>query len=505
MHCALLIALLSLSTTCLGAPQDESRPNVLLIYADDHAEAAISAYGSKLCRTPAIDRLAREGMLFRQSFVGNSICGPSRATLLTGLHSHLHGKTTNQSRFDQSLPTFAKRYQEAGYQTAVIGKWHFGTNPQGFDHWALAQGRYYGTRYRSADGTEKGLGHATDGITERSIRWMRAAAKREEPFFLWVSHKAAHRAWEPAIRHLKRYAEDLPEPLTLFDDYTGRSPGLRATQMRISRDLFPAYDLKLPVTGEGILDDVARSMRANLTAEERALWDAAYGPENQAFLRANLQGEDLVRWKYQRYIKDYLRCVDGLDESVAQLMQALEATGEAENTIVIYTSDQGFFLGEHGFYDKRWMYEPAFKTPLIVRWPGHVQAGTQSSALVQNIDLAPTFLHVAGLDVPKTMQGESLVPVLTGKASKTTRDAVYYHYFQKDEGRINHTVARHRGVRTRTHKLIHVYEHDFFELYDLEKDPLEMHNRFGDPAYAEVRDELEKRLEELRKRYADTR
>ncbi|MCB9882494.1 MAG: sulfatase [Planctomycetes bacterium] len=480
------------------------RPNVLLIYADDHAEAAISAYGSRLNRTPAIDRLAQHGMLFTQSFVGNSICGPARGTLLTGLHSHLHGKTTNQSRFRQDLPTFVTAYGAAGYQTAVVGKWHFSSDPVGFDHWALAEGRYYGTRYRSANGSEVGTGHATDGITDRAIAWMQFAAKQDAPFFLWVSHKAAHRAWEPAVRHLTHYDDvTLEEPATLFDDYAGRSPGIREAQMRIARDLFPAYDLKLPITGEGILDDAARAMRANLNDVERAAWEAAYGPKNEAFARANLQGDDLVRWKYQRYMKDYLRCVDGLDESVSRLMAALEATGEAENTVVIYTSDQGFFLGEHGFYDKRWMYEPAFRTPLIISWPGHVAPGSRSDALVQNVDMAPTFLEMAGLQVPAVMQGRSLVPVLLGKTPADWRDDVYYHYFQKDEGRTNHTVARHSGVRTARYKLIHVHDHDAWELYDLQEDSDEMHNRYDDPALEDVRRELHARLVAARERFQD--
>jgi arylsulfatase A-like enzyme len=480
------------------------RKNIVFIYGDDHSERAIGCYGSTMNATPHIDRLAAGGMRFTQSFVANSICGPARATILTGLHSHANGKTTNAGGFRTDLPTFAKSLQNAGYQTAMVGKWHFATPPEGFDYWRWAQGTYYGTDFKTADGVLKNEGYCTDLITDDALRWLQSERDEERPFMIWISHKAAHRTWEPAQDTLLNYdGVQIPEPTSLFDDYAGRSPGAASAQMRISKDLFPAYDLKLPITGEGILDDAAARNRGRMTVAERKAWDAAYDPRNAAFAAANLAGDALVRWKYQRYIKDYLRCVDALDASIGRVLDWLEEAGLEEDTIVVYSSDQGFFLGEHGWYDKRWMYEPALRTPLIVRWPGVTQADTTCASMVQNIDMAPTFLAMAGVAEPDGMHGRSLAPLLGGGQPGDWRDAIYYHYQQRDSGRIEHMVEPHYGVRTARYKLMYVYDLGEWELYDLQEDPDELRNVVDDEGYAEVRESLGVRLRELRAEFGD--
>ena len=487
------------------AGRGDGRPNIVFLYGDDHAERAVGACGSPLTTTPHIDRLAAEGVRFANSFVANSICGPARATILTGLHSHANGKTTNGNGFRDELTTWAKLLQDAGYQTAMVGKWHLSPNPNGFDHWAIARGGYYNLDLVTADGPRGLSGYTTEVITDEALRWVSEERDADRPFALWISHTATHRTWMPGTPYLTRYDDvQLPEPASLFDDYAGRSKGATEAQMRIARDLFPAYDLKLPVTGEGILDQGATDRLRGLTDEERAAWDAAYGPKNAAFAEAGLEGDDLVRWKYQRYIKDYLRCVDALDDSVGRVLAFLEETGLDENTIVVYSSDQGFFLGEHGWYDKRWMYEPSLRTPLIVRWPGVTTAGTVVDALVQNTDMMPTFLAMAGIEPPPGLHGKSLVPFLEGKTPDGWRDAIYYHYHQQDSGRTSHIVARHYGVRTARYKLLYVYDHDQWELYDLQADPEEVHNLYGDPAHAALVAALKVRLRELRREFGDT-
>lgn len=400
-----MVALVSWS----AAAQAADRPNIVFIYVDDVSEAALGCYGSVFGPTPHIDRLAEQGVRFTQSFVGNSICGPARATVLTGTHSHVNGRTSNQSEFNRGLPTWPKRLQRGGYQTAMLGKWHLPGEPMGFDYWAITQG-YYLDKFNSSDGPATRPGYTTDVLTDLTHEWI-AARDPEKPFAVWVNHSAAHRTWMPPPRLLARYdGETLPEPTTLRDDYTGRSAAAYETQMRIARDLFPAYDLKLPVTGEGILDGAARRNLSRLSAEQRAAWDAAYGPKNAAFERADLRGDALVAWKYQRYIKDYLRCVAAIDQSVGATLGFLESAGLADNTVVVFSSDQGFFLGEHGWYDKRWMYEPALRTPLVVRWPGITAPGGTVDAMVQNIDMAPTLIDIAGAEPVDGMQGRSLAP-----------------------------------------------------------------------------------------------
>ena len=490
--------------TLLAQTLVAARPNIVVIYTDDHAEHAISAYGSQINSTPNIDALARKGMKFTQSFVANSICGPCRATLLTGLHSHANGQTGNRAKFRDDLPTFAKSLQAAGYATAVVGKWHLSSPPNGFDYWAIKKGSSYNASFETTTGVEESHGHCTDTITERSLDWMKR--QQDGPFLVWISHSAAHRTWEPPIRHLNKYADqNIPEPRDLFDDYRGRNSGARTAQMRVSRDLFPAYDLKLPVTGEGILDRAAGSQLAKMTPDQRAAWDKAFGPRNAEFAKLNLEGDDLTRWNYQRYIKNYLRSVAGLDDSVGRVREFLREHGLDDDTIVVYSSDQGFFLGDHGWYDKRWMYEESLRTPLIVHWPGVTKPDSTCDSLVQNIDMAPTFLEMAGLDVPESMHGDSLVPLLRGEMPEDWRNAIYYHYQMVEPAtRTAHRVARHYGIRTAKHKLICFYDLKAWELYDLTNDPDEMRNQYDNPNFASVRADLTQQLQKLRNEYGDT-
>ena len=471
------------------APPAAARPNILFIMTDDHASHAMSCYGSRINQTPNLDRLADQGMLFRNCFVTNSICGPSRATILTGKHSHVNGFHHNGVRFDGSQQTVAKLLQAAGYQTAMIGKWHLGSDPTGFDHWEilLGQGPYYNPPMKTPDGTRKHVGYTTDIITDLALEFLQNQRDKTKPFLLMYQHKAPHREWAPGPKHLTLYDDaTIAEPDNLFDDYRGRGTAAREQEMTIARHL-SARDLKFIPPG-------------NLTPEQLEAWNAAYEPKNKAFEEANLEGDDLVRWKYQRYIKDYLRTIASVDDNVGRVLDYLDESGLAENTIVIYTSDQGFYLGDHGWYDKRFMYEESLRSPLLVRWPGRVEPGTTSDAIVLNLDFAQTFLDAAGAPVPDDMQGRSLVPILEGRAPDDWRRSMYYRYYEYPAV---HMVHRHYGVRTGRHKLIYFHDLDEWELYDLEKDPREMQSVYADPAYAEVAAELKAELARLREHYKD--
>jgi arylsulfatase A-like enzyme len=463
-------------------------PNILFIFADDHAYQAVGAYGSVINETPSIDRIAAAGMRFDNCFVTNSICGPSRAVILTGKHSHLNGFMRNGQQFDGDQTTFPKLLREVGYQTALIGKWHLGSTPQGFDHWQtlIGQGPYYNPPMLDNGKQRTELtGYTTDLITDLALDWLVTGRDPGRPFMLMVQHKAPHRRWLPAPRHLGLYeSRNIPEPPTLFDDYATRGTAARTQDMSIAETLSDE-DLKLRTPG-------------NLTDEQRAAWEAAYGPRNEAFHTAELSGRDLVRWKYQRYIKDYLRCVAALDEGVGRLLDRLDASGLAENTVVVYSSDQGFYLGEHGWFDKRWMYEPSLRTPLVVRWPGVTTPGSISDAIVSNLDFAETFLEMAGVAVPAEMQGRSLVPLLRGETPADWRTSFYYHYY---EFPAVHSVRRHYGVRDGRYKLIYFYNLDEWELYDLQTDSLEIRNVYGDPDYASVVERMKKELTRLRALY----
>jgi arylsulfatase A-like enzyme len=460
----------------------------LFILTDDLAYQAISAYGSAINKTPQLDRLAREGMLFRRCLVGNSICGPSRASILTGKYSHKNGFLTNNDRFDSSQVTFPKLLQKAGYQTAVFGKWHLVTEPTGFDAWQIlpGQGEYYNPPMITSQGRVKTHGYATEIITDLSLDWLKKGRDPNKPFMLLSWHKAPHRNWQPSPKYLNLFkGVTIPEPSTLFDDYSGRGTAAHEQDMSIAKTLTKG-DLKLGPPP------------ANLTPEQKKDWEAAYSEENEAFDKENLEGKDLIRWKYQRYIKDYLRCVASVDESVGRLLQYLDESGLASSTVVVFSSDQGFYLGEHGWFDKRWMYEESLKTPLLVRWPSAVKAGSVSDALVSNIDIAPTLLQIAGTEIPSDIQGRSLVPILRGKTPDDWRRSFYYEYYEYPAP---HRVQRHDGVCTDRFKLMHFYDINEWELYDLKNDPQELHSVYSDPDYAEVAQSLKTELAMLRKQY----
>jgi N-acetylglucosamine-6-sulfatase len=400
---AMLLCLLPGGQSMLPA---DTRPNIVFIFSDDHALQAIGAYGSKVNQTPNIDRLAREGAVFTNSFCANSLCGPSRACILTGKHSHLNGFMRNGDRFDGGQTTFPKLVQAHGYQTALIGKWHLESPPTGFDYWEVLpdQGNYYNPDFIRMDGSRKRFaGYCTDLITDKSLQWLKEQRDPDKPFILMCQHKAPHRNWAPAERHLSLYGEeDIPEPATLFDDYSGRSELLKQNEMSIREHFHWAHDMKFHgdnLFPSSFVNGMGNGEYARMTTEQKAAWDAHYEPLNRSFIQqmrdGKLSEQDVTRWKYQRYIKDYLRCVAAVDESVGRILDYLDESGLADNTIVIYSSDQGFYLGEHGWYDKRWIYEESLKMPFIIRWPGVVSPGTRSDALIQNIDYGPTFLDVA--------------------------------------------------------------------------------------------------------------
>lgn len=481
-----------LSDVCRAADEaSPKKPNILFIMADDHAYQAISAYPGALNKTPNIDRIAKEGMRFDRCYVTNSICGPARAVILTGKFSYLNGFVDNRSSFDGSQLTYPKLLQKEGYQTAVVGKWHLRTEPTGFDFFTVlrGQGPYYNPQMLTNNGLKKFEGYTTDIITDVALDWLQEKRDAEKPFLLVYQHKAPHRNWMPGPEQLNHYDDvEFPEPETMWDDYKNRASGARDQDMTIAKTMNP-NDLKL------------REPRG-LTPQQKKVWDAAYSPKNKAFEEANLQGKDLVRWKYQRYIKDYLRCIDSVDDNVGRVLNYLDESGLADNTLVIYTSDQGFYLGEHGWFDKRWMYEESFRTPLLVRWPGHVKPGTVSDALVQNIDFPETMLAAAGVEIPKEMQGLSLLPILEGdgKAPADWRKALYYHYYEFPGA---HSVPRHYGVFDGRYKLINYYQLGEWELFDLKEDPHELNSVYGDPKYADVQAKLHEKLLELREKYRD--
>ncbi|MCM1300310.1 MAG: sulfatase [Alistipes senegalensis] len=508
------------------------RPNIIVMMTDDHTSQAMSCYGSLLVETPNLDRLAREGMLFENCYVSNAISGPSRACILTGKYSHVNGFTDNSRTFDGDQQTFPKVLHDAGYQTAMIGKWHLNSEPQGFDFWSIlvGQGEYYSPLFIE-NGTEiTEPGYVTDIITDKAIDFLEHRDP-SRPFAMLYYHKAPHRNWMPAQRHLGIHDDRVfPEPANLLDDYTGRGRAAREQAMEIGRDMWPEWDLKLmgpeelsrsyalDNSGDANKDDVKRAndWRSSvmqyqaaynrMTPEERARWDEAYAPRIAEWrrIRNTLSPDELVRWKYQQYMKDYCAVIRGVDENVGRLLDYLERIGELDNTIIVYTSDQGFFLGEHGWFDKRFMYEECQRTPLLVRYPRAVKAGTRTHALAMNIDLAPTFVDMAGLDVPADMQGRSLRGVLTsgGAVPDEWRTGVYYHYYEYPSW---HSVKRHYGMRTEDYKLIHFYNDvDEWELYDLKKDPHEMRNVYDDPDYAAVRADLHARLEALQRECGDT-
>lgn len=487
----------------LASTAHAKQPNIVFIFSDDHATQAISAYGGRLADiapTPNLDRIAANGMRFNRCMVGNSICGPSRATILTGKHSHMNGFMRNETNtFDGSQQTFPKLLRQAGYQTAIIGKWHLKSDPTGFDHWEIlpGQGVYYRPEFQTPVDTHEEQGYVTEVITDKAIQWLNQTRNPEKPFMLMVQHKAPHREWSPALKYLNEFDDVvIPEPDTLFDTYEGR--GTPAQEQDMSLDIAMQLGKDLKIWEHDIFNDLDKRIGRRLTPEQRTQWDAAYGPKNKAFLKADLKGKDLIRWKYQRYLKDYLRCIKSVDDSIGRLQQHLEKSGLLENTVFIYSSDQGFYLGEHGWFDKRFMYDESFRTPLLISWPGITPPGSVNTDLVSNLDFAETFLDIAGTDIPSDMQGLSLVPILKGRTPKEWRNSLYYHYYEYPGW---HMVHRHEGAYDGRYKLLNFYDLGEWELYDLKTDPNEMTNVYQKPEYAEVAKQMHRELEQLRKQY----
>jgi arylsulfatase A-like enzyme len=493
------------------APEkSKKRPNIVFIMSDDHAYQAISAYSDKLIQTPNIDRIAKEGILFTNATVTNSICAPSRAVILTGKHSHLNGKIDNRMPFDTTNVTFPQLLQKSGYQTAMFGKLHFGNSPKGFDEFKIlpGQGSYYNPDFITQNGDTTITGYVTDIITDLTLDWMENRRDTIKPFLLMYLHKAPHRSWLPAYRHYREFTKKtFPLPETLFDDYATRGQASKTAEMNILRHMTLIYDTKVQA---GVIEDLGIKDRelpdrlARMTTKQRATWDSVYKPISDDFKRHYPAMSDslLMIWKYQRYMQDYLGTIAGVDENVGRLLDYLDEKDLSKNTLVVYTSDQGFYLGEHGWFDKRFMYNESFKTPLLIKWPNVIKPGITEDEMVQNLDFAQTFLEVAETEVPDDMQGESLLPILKGETENWHRDAVYYHYYEYPA---EHAVKRHFGIATKDYKLMHFYyDVDEWELYDRHKDPLEINNVYGDPAYEAIQEEMGQKLKELQIKYKDS-
>jgi arylsulfatase A-like enzyme len=469
----------------LGQSTNPARPNILFIMADDHAAHAMSCYGSRINKTPNLDRIANEGMRFSNCFVVNSICTPSRAAILTGKYSHINGVTVF-NRFDGRQPTVAKILQKDGYHTGMIGKWHLMSDPTGFDYWNIlpGQGKYHDPDFIEGGTRKKIAGYATDIITDLSLEFLKNRPK-DKPFFLMCHHKAPHRPWEPDAKHASLYEDiDIPEPETFNDDYRTRSAAAAEATMRIDRNL-THQDLKVaPPDG--------------LKGKQLAEWQQEVDEKMTVTVHGEtktLSGQELKKWKYQKYIKDYLRCIASIDDNVGRLLDYLDQSGLSKNTIVIYTSDQGFFLGDHDWFDKRFMYEESLRMPFLVRYPKLIKAASVNDSMILNVDFAPTFLEYAHLPVPADIQGKSLKPLLEGKRLAGWRHSMYYRYYHYPG---DHRVQQHYGVRTERYKLIYFNRISAWELYDLQKDPKELRNVYEDKGYAPVVKDLKAELNRLR-------
>lgn len=492
-------------TGCQSKKAEPTKPlNILYIMTDDHTAQMMSCYGSRHIETPNLDRIAKDGVRFTNSFVANSISGPSRACMLTGKHSHANGFIDNTTCvFDSSQQTYPKLLQKAGYQTAVIGKWHLESLPSGFDYWTVVpgQGDYYNPRLiTQQNDTIRKTGYLTNLITDMSIEWLDSKRDPEKPFCLLIHHKAIHRNWMPDTTHLGLYEDKVFDlPANFYDDYKNR-PAAAAQEMSILKDMDLIYDLKMNRKDKNSnLKSTYEAFYGRMNDAEKAAWDRFYDPIIEDFYKRNLQGRELAEWKYQRYMRDYAKTVKSLDENVGRVLDYLEANNFLENTLVVYTSDQGFYMGEHGWFDKRFMYEESMHTPLIMRMPKGFTRRGDITELVQNIDYAPTFLELAGVKVPSDIQGVSLLPLLKGEKPADWRKGLYYHFYEYPA---EHMVKRHYGVRTDRFKLIHFYNDiDQWELYDLQADPSEMNNLYGNPQYEQTVIELKQELEKLEQQY----
>lgn len=506
-----LLLFIFYSFACITA-FTQQRPNIIYIMSDDHDGQAISAYSKKFIQTPNIDRIANEGMRFDNAFVGNSICGPARATLLTGQHSHKNGMVNNRTRFDSSKNNVAKLLREAGYQTAIVGKWHLHSYPTGFDYWKIlpGQGLYFEPRLITMDGdTSTFNGYATDVITNEALKWLDNRDKTK-PFLLLLHHKAPHRYFFAPLKYIRQYHnKTFPEPATLYVDTAGHGTAWHLQTMSILYDMKLSSDLK--VDPKYLMDipwlkpDSAeigyyRAIYNRIPEPERSTIKEIYKERGELLQRLRPKGKDLLKYKYQWYMQDYLACVASIDENIGRLLNYLDKENLTKNSLVIYTSDQGMYLGQNGWFDKRWMYDVSMRTPLLVRWPGHIKPKSIITAMAQNIDYAPTFLQVAGVAIPGWMQGIGLVPLITGKQKTLLRKELYYHFY---EYKADHTVLQHLGIRGERYKLIYFYPVNEWELYDLKNDPQEQKNLIGIPAYKAVLATMKKGLLKQRDLYDD--
>ena len=516
-----LISCLLIFASCdnkKASSQLSDRPNIIFIMSDDHAYQAISAYSDKLIQTPNIDRIANEGMLFTNACVTNSICAPSRATILTGKHNHLNGKIDNIMPFDTNNITFPQLFQNAGYQTAMFGKLHFGNNPKGIDDFMIlpGQGNYINPKFITKEGDTTITGYVTDIITDLTLNWLQEKRDQSKPFMMAYLHKAPHRPWWPRPDKFAEFTKkEFPLPESLFDDYSNRGSAAQTAEMNLLTDMMYSHDSKIypevvAQMGDRALPKVPEfknsfwSLYGRSNEEQKAQYKPVLDSINN-FFQANwysMTDKEKMKWKYQRYMQDYLACISSVDDNVGRLLDYLDESGLAENTIVVYTSDQGFYLGEHGWFDKRFIYDESFKTPLMIRWPNEVKPGMTNDEMVQNLDFAQTFLEMASIASPDDMQGTSLVPLLKGQMENWSRDAVYYHYYEYPSV---HMVKRHYGIVTKEYKLVYFYyDVDEWELYDRNADPQEMKSVYDDPKYAEVVEELKGKLAKLRVQYQDS-
>mgnify|MGYP001379343562 CR=1 FL=1 len=524
---SLLLLIIISFCSCSKKNEINKRPNILFIMSDDHAYQAISAYDDKLIKTPNIDRIANEGMLFRNACVTNSICAPSRAVILTGKHSHINGKIDNHSKFDDSQITFPQLFQKAGYQTAMYGKLHFGNNPKGVDDFLIlpGQGNYINPRFLGKDKDTIINGYVTDIITELTLNWFKYKRDKDKPFLMMYLHKAPHRPWWPSTEKFAEfYEKKFPEPETLFDDYSGMGTAAKSAEMNILKHMQYMHDSKvfpstieemgtvLPeieyVDGKGTVlrpkPNRFYSPYGRANKEQKEKYNKILNKISEDFKTnwPKMNEEEKMKWKYQRYMQDYLATISSVDDNIGRVLNYLDASGLDENTIVVYTSDQGFYLGEHGWFDKRFIYNESFKTPLMIKWPNVIKPGTTNEEMVQNLDFAQTFLEAAMIDVPDDMQGESLIPLLKGNSDKWTRDAVYYHYYEYPSV---HMAKRHYGIVNKEFKLVHFYyDIDEWELYDRLNDPSEINNVYNNPDYKDVVEKLTQELKDLRIKYKDS-
>lgn len=495
----LVVGISLVLTSCHTQKEKIKKPNIIFIMTDDHSYQTLSAYDKRYIQTPNLDRIANEGVKFVNSFVSNSICAPSRAVMLTGKHSHINGQKDNFTKFNGKQLTFPKILQKAGYQTSLIGKWHLKSNPTGFDNWEIliGQGNYYNSVFIENGTQKKSKGYVTDVITNKAMNWLNERNK-QQPFCLLVHHKAAHRIWMPNTNDLVGKTDKIyPLPSNFYDDYKERKAAA-LNKMSIEKDLHLTYDLKMD--DDSISDIYKESFRNRyhrMNDDDKKKWDAYYQPILEKLKSDGLTGKELQEWKYQRYMNDYIKVIKSLDDNIGKLLNYLDSNHLSDNTLLVYTSDQGFYMGEHGWFDKRFMYEESLRTPLLMRYPAKIKKGIVDK-MVQNIDYAPTILDFAGVPIPNDIQGKSIKPILEGK-DVPWRDAIYYHYYEFPN---EHGVQKHYGIRTNRYKLIHFYKNiDEWELYDLKNDPNEMHNIINNKKYATLIVELKAKLKELKKQY----